>query len=1156
MADKLDSSQRDAVYSKSNTVVTAGAGSGKTTVLAKRFVHLIASGSAEVDGILTLTFTRKAAAEMYERIYRLLLHESGHSKDPGQKERIRRAVADFDEARISTLDSFCGRVVRGGSARFGISGDFRQDDYASAQLNAQTALRFLLEYSKEGPLGDFLTRYGMEPVLHQLLIPLADEELHMAREYDFPGIFSRQRDFLYHQAEEIVRRMQEVRQWFLSPELPADKKSLQKTREVFEKASPPGELFYREDWKGLLHCAGLPIKNFGGAVKDPVLLEGKEKIREWQEAVKELDPILILFCDEQMYRGLYELLGEYQSRIRKAKQISGVLTFRDVVEMAVLLLREDPGLRDFYKRRFSHIMIDEFQDNNDLQRQLLFLLAEKRGRNSMDIPAPEDLAPGKLFFVGDEKQSIYKFRGADVRVLKQLQDQMERSSGTSLPLMYNYRSHSVLIDFFNGLFSRIMRPADENPKDFEARFLPLTAPGRNTGFTPLLQLYLKPFDSEESVSGDEEVLLSSSEAEAWTVARFIKETVEKRQLMVRDGTKADGTEIIRPASYDDFAILMRSSGNQIHFEKYLRRLKVPYSVQSIRSLFQEAPVNDIYQFLQLLIYPEDMNAYAALLRSPFVHLSDDTVFRILLDAGEEGARGFSHTGDEDVFTSEKERAKYLQAREQYRILLALSSREKTAGLIRFLWYEAGYRYTVLRNPDYHLYLEFYDALIALARRSDSRGENLPVFLDFIRENLGDYKKLEDLDLIPRESGGVQLLSIHKSKGLEFPVVILADMGNSGAGDRGRLFEWDEEYGLVLNPAADGPAGRKRKQNYFSRMAAERRKQQDTAELKRLLYVACTRARDHLILSGYQHSRNRNLRVPEEQNVLLNMVLQAFGWDGESSPLDLGTPLGCIISRIHDYKLDEVNRLSSFSRGIAPEEAARIVAGVPLVQRSFPRREWTPSDLNRMYREYPQDSRDAAEKRRGEGALEDIQGDVQGDVQLLDRILLEHTVSNSFGELVHSTIEYKISRKPGKVPLPGALLSLPRKESELLKEYAGRMAGRFFDSKLGREVMTAAEKGEAFSELPFLLQLESAGGSHLIRGQIDLLLLRPEHTVVIDFKTDHEEHPGEYAAQLEAYRRAAAQLYGRPVVAYLVYVRTGHICEANTSIDLENLISAW
>src|SRR6056297_1269232 len=196
----LDAYQQAAVLAEKNTVVTAGAGSGKTTVLAERFFHLIVSGRARVDVILTLTFTRKAAAEMYERIYRLLIQRLDGEEDRQRRERISAAVAEFDGAHISTLDSFCSQIVRGAGARFGISGDFREDEYSAAQMVDERALSFLLEHSDNSALEQFSADFGTKAVLEKLLKPLAKKEFHLAVEYDFVDMLDRQCKHMREQA--------------------------------------------------------------------------------------------------------------------------------------------------------------------------------------------------------------------------------------------------------------------------------------------------------------------------------------------------------------------------------------------------------------------------------------------------------------------------------------------------------------------------------------------------------------------------------------------------------------------------------------------------------------------------------------------------------------------------------------------------------------------------------------------------------------------------------------------------------------------------------------------------------------------------------------------------------------------------------------------
>ncbi|MCF7951221.1 MAG: UvrD-helicase domain-containing protein [Spirochaetaceae bacterium] len=1199
----LDTYQQAAVLADKNTVVTAGAGSGKTTVLAERFVHLIAGGRARVDGILTLTFTRKAAAEMYERIYRQLVQRAESEADAQRRERLSAAVAEFDTAHISTLDSFCSQIVRGGSVRFGISGDFRADEYSAAQMVEETSLSFLLQHAEDSSLEQFLQDFGTQSVLERLLIPLAKREFHLAVEHDFEAMLEQQFTYLRQKAHSLAGTLQEKYDWFFTADLP-DKTSVHKALNLLKPLSSPAGAAEAGQWGLLSEICEVKLVKGGGKTTDPRLIELKEKIDEWRKVVEQLGPILMLLQKENLYRGLYALLNEYQQEIHTAKRSSGVLTFRDVVEMAVRLLQEDVQLRSHYKGLFTHIMIDEFQDNNDLQRRLLFLLAEKKELSRTDgPPAPEELEAGKLFFVGDEKQSIYRFRGADVRVLKQLQQQLEASGGEALQLPNNYRSHSGLIRFFNTLFAEVMQPAAGLPNEaseiaggrptqsetkapeaagvgFEAEFTPLEAPQEHLAFTPTVRLLYKPYEKDAADEEDnlgESPPLHSKDAEAWHIVNYLKQVIGGGHLMVRDRSvqRAPGEkEAVRPAVYDDVAILMRSSGNQINFERYMRHLQIPYNVQSTRSLFLEAPINDMYQFLQVVLYPKDKAAYAALLRSPFVNLSDEVTARILRGGNSPEGEipeiiAFSLSGDEELFGDEGQVRKYKRAAEAYRVLRDLAATAPIADMIRYLWYEAGYRYVVLRNPDYHAYLEFYDALVELARRSDGRGEGLASFLDFLRENLGQFEKLEDLEIIPRRSGGVNLLSIHKSKGLEFPVVIVADMGNSGlSGGDGNLYVWDEEFGLALSGGEKGS----KIHSYFAQSAKEEEELQDYAELKRLLYVACTRAEDHLILSGFHHAMNRNLEKSSGKNVLLNITLQALGWGGGAPEEALCAERGCELEIIPEVTEEMIDQTRHASRARSLASAARRIDEVELVERWFVRRELTAVELNRLYLEAAGEH-PAGDGFEAAGASKAAASPTESPEELpaiaVDQLLSDRKAAGPFGELVHRCIEAELIGSPGRPALPPLFSGLEPEQVVELEGEARRMAAAFLGSPLGREAAAAAEQGTVESELPFLLQLDGAENGavqdgaeptsasedrpeFLLRGQIDLLLQRPEEVLIVDFKTDRFCRPAEYAAQMAVYRRAAAELYGLPARSMLVYVRDGRVEELSIPVELEGL----
>ncbi len=1149
MGVRLDPFQERAVVSDTSSVVTAGAGSGKTTVLAERFVNLIEEGRAEVDSILTLTFTRKAAAEMYERIYRRIGERSGELEGGGEGdsaervERLRRALADFSSARISTIDSFCSQAVRGGCGRFGIPGDFVQDEHAVSELIEKTALSFLLEYMESPALRGYIRDHGFSAVLENLFVPLAAEEFHLAAPIGFEELYKAQREHLERRVCAELDALEMNRRGFLS--LKGSGKWFSRMSALLEGVSdlscsnlkgdsepPGGESF----WNSLAEELGaLSFDKKGATSKKEEILQAKEIIDEMIERRAVALAALDLLTREG-YEEMYRILAEYEERIIESRRSAGVLTFRDVVEMTVVLLSEDRDLRRYYKDAFRHIMIDEFQDNNILQKRLLYLLAERRDVHTEGgEPEPEQLEPGKLFFVGDEKQSIYRFRGADVSVFTGLQSEIERTGGEPLNLQYNYRSHPELIRFFNRFFSGFLADP-RNREDYEAAYSTLTPFREGGNVTPRIRLFYKPHNNDKA-----EDVLDSADAEAWHAALEIRRMVEEEQLTVWDR----GEE--RPCRWDDIALLMRSTGNQLRYERFFRRLRIPYTVQSTRSLFMEAPVNDIYLILQLLVYPEDRAAYAGLLRSPFVHLSDESAFSLLHSCKEDlpYAPPFTHTGEEDVFASEEDRSKYRAARELFFALEEMKHSSPPSELIRYLWYEGGYRYILLRRPDYHVYLEFYETLAELARLTESRGESLAVFLDYLRKSLGENRKIDEIELPPAGERGVNIMTVHKSKGLEFPIVMVVDLGNTGApAGGGPLFVRDWELGPALkwkpgrgaSSTAAGRAilsmsGNNTPKGYFSARFEEMDTGRRRAELKRLLYVACTRAQDHLILSGIHHSGNRNIEG-QGAEALLNIALLSLGWDGNKDEVDLSS-LNIDAEEIPDISREDVERLSTGAGGKSLERMDSLYDSAEELRFPLTRKIYSTVELGEMFRH----------------AQEGLQGRQLPKLEI-DPLLRSEAEVTAFGTLCHHRIEAKLKGEdPGT--LPGELVGRPEEELNKIVETAELLAESFIATGLGRQTM----EGSFESELGFTLRVDIEGGEAVyIKGQIDLIVVGKDEVKVVDFKTDRHAQPEEHAGQLAVYRAAARELYGLPARSYLVYLRGMEVEEVDGEVDITALCS--
>ena len=1095
---KLDYHQQRAIECDRNAVVSAGAGSGKTTVLAERYVRLVREGRAGVENILTLTFTRKAAYEMHERIFRLML---SYRNDP----TIRQQLELFNRAQISTLDSFCSQIARNWSQRFGIAADFSVDEEAAANAARRIALELMLENSENDALLRFVSANGFLQVLDGYFTSLAVSVLSVAQPLDFQGMWDRQKEILEQVLDENTGNLTDCVGQIQSLD-PKAGTSITKAQAATLALMKIEDMVREGNFSGISEVLSGFSYRMPGNVTKPELVTLKELTVALRNALEVVGGAAITMDSEAVIHGLFGITGEYQNRIIDDRRETGVVFYHDVVEMALICLLENKSLRNYYKSKYSHIMIDEFQDNNRLQKELLYLLAEKLDLSLDRVPTAAELEPAKLFFVGDEKQSIYKFRGADVSVFKELSDEIGEHDGEAVSLPRNYRAEPGLIDFYNGVFSKVMELAE---KPFEARFEGLEKREARLSGSPTIDIFYKQYspDSEEDV-------VDSSDAEAIAIARYIDSIVKDKALQVADESG------VRPADYQDFAILMRSTSNQSRFERALRLYDVPYLVQNTRTLFLEAPANDIYSVLQLAVYPDDRKAYAAVLRSPFVNLSDESVIRILL----ERFPPFDARLLELPLPAE-DRRKIEKGAELYSYVTDNSDRIPIAEMLFALWHEYGYRYYLLRNPAGHPHVEHYDYLVELARKADRNLIPLARFLDEMRPHLGKFERIQDMEILKDSGGGVQIMTVHRSKGLEFPVVILANAGNTGRNsDMASPYYYVEPYGVTVHMRGNGGDRSRAKYNYFYEIGRNEQKEQERAELKRMLYVALTRAQYHLIISGCHNRNNKG-----KDDSLLNMVLSGLGWEPGVDVLE-SAALSPFVKEIPDVH-------QSVLFGSKPKTNDAMIQGI-----------------SKTYRE----SRPPVYPRKGlevtatvlEEALFTPDGPERKLPSLaIDAIIRDDELEAAFGSMCHTVISWKISSIYDPERLPTALREiLPKTDFGVAVKTAEDLADGFFESSFpgctpampSGQALKAAVSVE--SEVEFLHETKVGDEQVFIRGVIDLLVELDDRLVILDFKTNRAVKPGEYSTQLNIYRSAVREWTDKRIECYLLYLRDGTLQE--------------
>jgi ATP-dependent helicase/nuclease subunit A len=1218
--EALNPEQRRAVECGRNAVVAAGAGSGKTSVLASRYLRLISREGLRVDQILSLTFTRKAAAQMYQRIHRALSAEA-RSTEIGDRARI--ALKDFFHARIQTLDSYCVYLVKQGAARYGIRPDFTVDDEGARELALRESLPFLISRVNHPALEQLYQEKRPQDIARDLFAASVLAHGHIDRTPAYAegtaaqfGLiraeWKKAREALLPLLDELEALGAENSQDNFLVQLRGPLEQYRRIRNgaltaaglgeyldaILESRGPSTDLPLREEivrWLYTLHSITYARANIGKRNS-----RAKAVTMELRRIFPLVSSILVYALQGGLILSVMILLDEFQRIYVEKKRGQGILSFSDVARLARTILRDQKDIRSNEKAAFRAIMIDEFQDNNMLQKELLYLLAEKQDCCFEAIPSAGDLEEGKLFFVGDEKQSVYRFRGADVSVFRELKTEL---AAEDLNLGVNYRSSPELIALFNAVFggslcdpsgssplfryASVFPPAPALPP-YEADYSPLRAGTDKEGAAAvyILDSGRRNTGGGEDGAGDSASIddeetgeqLKNDENEAAFIAAKIRELLEERN--------EGGLPRFRP---DDIAILFRTRRPQRFFEKHLRLLQIPYAAEGLSGFFADGPVNDMAAFLRLIAYPLDTEAYAVFLRSPFAGLSIGGL-AVCMDQ----AQPFAET---PAFAEEGDRLAWERGRDLY-----LRMKEKSAGLslgqlLSELWYGEGYRYETIWNPRTRAYRELFDYLYSQALRADEEGLSIATFSDRLEALREQDDPLEDMEIPLERGGAVRLLTVHKSKGLEFKAVFIVCCGKRGrARNGGGDLYCSSGDQISFNPPKPPECADLDtiKRNYFYERDRLEERRRETAELRRLLYVAMTRARERLFLSGsfplnladggppgdgdLLESLARELekkiaaREAEDSkrgspalegdrildnNTFFGLLLPVLadprgpGPSDQAGPPDRAWPSYLKLGFIPALTVEDLrgrerreSRYPNTRFGLARflNDSAALYAGARILHSPLLEPDHlNASDLGDRFAQTsgPPETGGAGLWRHDPA----LSGEAAADIfEKVDRILSKEDPERhyaEFGTLAHLCVERRLS-SPGadgpdiRLP-PGLAGSFGPAETGILLEAGKGIAGRFLASLLGRE---AREAPFLRSEYPF----RCLWNGLFINGIIDLLYERDGEARVVDFKTDSGERPEEYLAQMSVYRRAAQELLGKPCRVWLYYLRTGRALE--------------
>jgi ATP-dependent helicase/nuclease subunit A len=516
-----------------------------------------------------------------------------------------------------------------------------------------------------------------------------------------------------------------------------------------------------------------------------------------------------ILTGQRFVRVAFEIWEAYQAR----KQRAGCLDFQDLLVLARDLLRDHADVRDAVRKRFRFILLDETQDIDPVQMELISLLC-----SDVEIEA------GKLFAVGDQKQSIYRFRGAEVRLFRELRERVPERG--RMQLSRNYRSQPPILDFVNALCSARMpeyEPLEPNRPSI-------------VGEPSVEFLWSVP----ESDAGKESVS-EIRRREADTIARRVRQMVESGERRVWDAA----AQTLRPVQMEDVVLLFRSMSNVSIYEEALRRHGLDYYLVGGRAFFAQQEIYDLYHLLRALENPADSMSLAGALRSPFCCLNDETLFLVGAEKRGDLWKGF-HEGALNELPNDQRDA-LLRARLNLERWRSLKDRLPIVRLIGEIFADSGY--------DAAMQFEFMgDRKLAnlwklqdLARTFDSSGMfGLPEFIQRLGELVREQPREEQAATLPEKANVIKLMSIHQAKGLEFPVVIVPDLAAKTQSGRTQVIHWNDELGCLVRPPEDD---KELFSDFGEKLGAMADAVADWEEDLRILYVACTRAEDMLILSA-------------------------------------------------------------------------------------------------------------------------------------------------------------------------------------------------------------------------------------------------------------------------------------------------------------------
>lgn len=1141
---KWTKEQEQAIYTKDcNLLVAAGAGSGKTAVLVERIINKIINDGVDIDRLLVVTFTNAAASEMRERIADRIY------KEIENKPELQKQISLLGKANITTMHAFCLRVMRDNFFKIGLDPNFRIGDATECELIKLEALEELLEEKYESDdetfenIVNIYTSKNGDDTLRNIIIKI----YNFIQSAPFPTQWLEEQTEIFKCEDDVkieetpwgkllmdyarteikngIEELKAVEQDIMDIAEAANylitlQNDIQMLRVLSEKCTTWDEMYQAiknfefdrlkaakgvdEETKSQVTTARDKVKDIVKKyLKEKVFLEDSQTIRE---DLKET---------YQNLKGIRDLVKEFDAKFKAKKLEKNLVDFNDIEHISLKLLSENEDISAIYREQFDEILVDEYQDSNMIQEYILGTISKNR-----------------MFMVGDVKQSIYRFRQArpDLFLSKynsfpNVNDNM-LSNSQKILLFKNFRSNENIIDATNYIFERIMSKEIGEIDYDEQEFLRFGADyyGYRADQTEINLLETKNQDEEFEL--DENIDIdSNAQLEGKFIAQKIKDLVGKLEIY----DKKTGQK--RLATYRDFVILLRSTVGSIDaFMQELTFANIPVYSDNTGGYFNNTEVQIIMALLKIIDNPIQDIPLLAVLRSQIGNFNVEELTEIRLADKNvsyyEAMQKYVTQGNELSQKISNFLTKLFEWRDKSKYM-SLSE------LLWLLYNETGYYYYISLFPDG---LQRQSNLKLLLERAEAYEKtsfkglfNFLTYIDNIKESSGD---MESCKIIGENEDVVRIMSIHKSKGLEFPVVFLAGTTkkfNYRELNENLIMHSELGFGLdVINYE-----NRIRYPSISKIALTQKIKSEVMSEEMRILYVAMTRAREKLIITALVPNLEKAYDKYSEAltKYKISKATSFFDWIGtaviekqndwivnrlpfaETVKLNSQEEIKEKLTELFNHTM--INKTSEVDAQMNWVYAHALATGIPS--------KISITELKRL---------ENSEAENQEAKLE---------ISMIEKpdFLSEQLESGSkYGTLVHTALQKLNFTTLNIEETVSALTDDKKIQNSIIKKLKS-----FSKTDLFNEIKNAAK---IFRETSFNLNLTArevyninSDETVMIQGIIDLYFINNENQIILvdyktDFVTDGSELVKKYKQQLNYYKRALEDITGKHVKKTVIY----------------------